>query len=170
MRRDITVGDLCELTGYSRDQLRGLLLELPRFSGKSGAPRVARIFTNQEVLMVVLLCRLESEYGLKRATVAGLCESIFSTLSTPRSVSSEARLVLVAGKQQCDYLEGPRHVTEGLIVPLAPVFDALDKYLVPPALRQRELALPALHRGANNRAVVDSDAERHEAVRGGNER
>ena len=41
--RPITISDLCELTGYSRDQMRGLLAELPRFARRRAEARVARL-------------------------------------------------------------------------------------------------------------------------------
>lgn len=144
MRRPITVGDLCELTGYSRDQMRGLLAELPRFAARPGAARVARVYSNHDVLVVALLCRLEAVYGLKRGAVAALCEPIAETLATPRVVSKQARLILQVSVNKCEYQEETRSVEDGIVVPLEPVFSDIDSYLLPAQLIQREIGLSAL--------------------------
>lgn len=144
-KEDITIGDLCELTGYSRDQLRGLLAELPRFARRDATARIARVYSNHDALLVVLLCRLETVYGIKRALVAQLNEPIAAAVSSPRQVSDQARLLIRLGdKQLCQYVEGAASVEEGLVVPLGPVFAILDSYLAPTPFVQRELGLPAV--------------------------
>lgn len=137
--RKTTIGDLCELTGYSRDQLRGLTSELPRFSQRSAAARVARVYSNHDVLVLVLLCHLETQYGLRRAVVASFCEHIAETLAVPRSVSIGSKLVLHFGQMRCDFVEGSVAIEDGVVVALDPVFTALDSYLVPVPLVQREV-------------------------------
>jgi hypothetical protein len=143
MRRDITIGDLCELTGYSRDQMRGLLAELPPFASRPGAARVARVYSNHDVLVIVLLCRLETVYALKRGAVAALCEPIANALATPRAVSTSAKLLVRTETTQCEYCDELRSVEDGMVVPLEPVFAVIDSYLVPEPLIQREVGLSA---------------------------
>lgn len=155
MRRAITIGDLCELIGYSRDQMRGLLAELPRFVSRPGAARVARVYSNHDVLVLVLLCRLEMVYGLKRGVVAALCEPIAETLATPRVVRKHAWLLVRIGASQCEYCNDVPSVEDGLVVPLEPVFSAIDSYLVPEPLVQREIGLTA---------IGSSDTSRDEAA------
>ena len=103
--RSITISDLCELTGYSRDQMRGLLAELPRFARRHAEARVARVYSNQDVMLVVVLCRLETVYGLRRSIVSALCESIAASLTAPRKVSKQACLILRAHDATCEYVD-----------------------------------------------------------------
>jgi hypothetical protein len=144
MRRETTIGDLCALTGYSRDQLRGLMAELPRFAERASTERVARIFSNHDVLLLVLLCRLETVYGLKRSAVARMSEPIATTLSIPRNVSGSAKLTLHTVSGECNYVEDMPALEDGLVVPLGPVFSMIDAYLAPTPFVQREMGLSAL--------------------------
>jgi hypothetical protein len=45
---------------------------------------------------------------------------------------------------ECEYQEEPRGVEEGIVVPLEPVFSAIDSYLLPAPLIQREIGFSAL--------------------------
>lgn len=141
--RPITASDLCELTGYSRDQMRGLLAEMPRFSRRRTEARVARSYSNHDVLVVVVLCRLETVYGLKRGILASLCEAIAASLTAPRKVSREACLILRAQDATCEYADTAPLINDGLIVALGPIFLAIDCYLLPTPLVQREVGLSA---------------------------
>lgn len=140
MRR-ITTSDLCELTGYSRDQMRGLLAELPRFACRYTEARVARVYSNSDVILMVLLCRLEAAYGLKRGVVSGLCEPIAAALTVPRKVSARACLVVRVQDTTCEYIDEPRLIEDGLVVSLGPIFMAIDSYLLPTPLIQRDMGL-----------------------------
>ena len=142
MRR-ITISDLCELTGYSRDQMRGLLAELPRFVCRHAEARVARVYSNYDVMLVVLLCRLEAVYGLKRSVVSSLCEPIAATLAAPREVSKQACLVVRVHNSTCEYVDTAPRIDDGLVVALSPIFMAIDSYLLPAPLIQREVGLSA---------------------------
>jgi hypothetical protein len=163
--RPITIGDLCELTGYSRDQMRGLLAELPRFARRRAAARIARVYSNHDVLIVALLCRLETAYGLKRSAVTALCESIAITLATPREVSDRARLVLHVDDGKCEYVEGVPSIEDGLVVALAPIFLAIDSYLLPAPLVQREVGLSAVSTPNDSKRVTSSSNRPRSAAR-----
>lgn len=141
--RSITISDLCELTGYSRDQMRGLLAELPRFAQRRTEARVAREYSNHDVVLVSVLCRLETVYGLKRSVVSALCESIAATLTVPRKVSKDACLILRVHGSACEYVDAAPQIDDGLVVALAPVFLAIDSYLLPNPLAQRDVGLSA---------------------------
>lgn len=141
--RPITMSDLCELTGYSRHQLRSLLDELPRFSNRHAAARVARVFSNHDVMLLAVLCRLESGYGLRRDVVAALCEPIAASLLAPRQVSSKACLVIDLCRMSCNRADSVPLIDDGLIVALEPIFLNIDSYLLPEPLVQREMGLSA---------------------------
>lgn len=139
-----TIADLCELTGYSRDQMRGLLAELPRFSNRQSEARRARVYSNHDVLLVAILCRLEMRYGLKRHPVASLCEAIAAEIALPRTISRDARLVLDVEAASCQYVEGVPSLANGLVFPLDPIFCQIDAYLTPPPLLQREVRFSSI--------------------------
>lgn len=160
--RSITISDLCELTGYSRDQMRGLLAELPRFARRHTEARVARVYTNHDVVLVVLLCRLETVYGLKRSFVSTLCESIAATLTAPRKVSKQACLVVRMRDATCQYAETVPQIDDGLVVALSPIFFAIDSYLLPTPLIQRDVGLSST--GPAHRTAYIESVDEHEGL------
>lgn len=162
--RPLTVGDLCELAGYTRDQMRGLLAELPRFSQRRAEARVARVFSSHDALLVVVLARLETVYGLKRSAVTRLSESIATVLAAPRAVSKDARLLLHLELNTCEYAEGAALVADGLVVQLSLVFDTVDAYLLQP-LAQREVGLSAVTTASDSRSARPSAAAKDAAAR-----
>lgn len=147
-RRPITVADLAALTGYSRDQLRGLLAELPLFTQRKGEARVANIYSSHDVLVVALCCRLETRYGLKRAAVAALSEVIARCVAVPRPLAQGARLVLDLQPPAAHYFERVDDLTDGLVVALDPIFATIDAFLagsfVVSSMSQRDLKFPLL--------------------------
>lgn len=141
--RQITISDLCELTGYSRDQMRGLLSELPRFARRPTEARVARLYTNQDVMLIALLCQLETLYGLKRSFISILSEQICSVLLAPRKVVKQAWLIVRVQDGTCEYVDKLPVIDCGLVVPLSPIFIAIDSYLLPTPLIQRDIGFSA---------------------------
>jgi hypothetical protein len=155
MVRGITIGNLCELSGYSRDQIRGLLSELPQYAKRKGEPRVANVYSSHDMLVVMICCRLESQYGLKRTAVAMLSQTIAQTLAVPRLAAKGARLVLRLDPPTAKYVERVDDLLDGLVVALDPIFTSIDAYLatfpVHSSMYQRELtfapvALPVANR------------------------
>ena len=142
--RPITINDLCKLTGYSRDQMRGLLAKLPCFACRCAEARVARVYSNYDVMLVVLLCRLEMMYGLKRSVVSALSEPITAALTVPREVSKQACLILRVHDATCEYVDAAPLINDGLVVALGPIFLAIDSYLLPTPLVQRDIGLSAI--------------------------
>lgn len=147
-RRQITAADLAALTGYSRDQLRGLLAELPLFTQRKGEARVANIYSSHDMLVVSICCRLETQYGLKRAAVAALSEVIAPCLAVPRPLAQGARLVLDLQPPAAHYVERVHDLADGLVVALAPIFATIDAYLassfVSSSMAQWNLKFPPL--------------------------
>jgi hypothetical protein len=141
--RQITISDLCELTGYSRDQIRGFLAELPRFACRTTEARVARVYSNQDVMLIVLFCQLETLYGLKRSFISTLSEQICSVLLAPRKVAKQAWLVIRMQNGTCEYVDKLPVIDNGLVVPLSPIFIAIDSYLLPTPLIQRDIGFSA---------------------------
>lgn len=159
--RQITISDLCELTGYSRDQMRGLLGEFPRFANRPAEARIARVYSNQDVMLVVLLCRLETVYGLKRSVISALCDSIAATLLAPRKVSKQAWLIIRMQDATCEYVDKMPLIDDGLVVALSPIFIAIDSYLLPTPLIQRDIGLSATGTFYKPSAVPTNEQQKH---------
>lgn len=143
--RPLTMNDLCVLSGYSRDQVRGLLNKLPMYAERRGRARIATLYSAQDLMVVALCCRLETRYSLKREAVAALAPHISKELARPRSVARHARLILEFDPPSATYVEKVGDLADGLIIALEPIFEQVDDYLLPGhsarVSMQRDLAL-----------------------------
>jgi hypothetical protein len=124
------MADLCSLTGYTRDQVRGLLDALPPMGQRDGRRRAATSYSLQDLFFISLCCRLEQHYGLKRDKVAVLAPHIGAQLVNPHETGFDHLLVQFdpPSARNVDKIEG---VADGLIVALEPVFEQVDGYLLP---------------------------------------
>ena len=129
--RSLTMADLLAITGYTRDQMRGLLDAMPAYASRYTQVRVAKQYTAQDLLVLRTCSQLESRYGLQRGAVAGFSDGLRSALSGPRPVSATPRLLLTFDPSDVRYVEATEHIEEGLLVPLTPIFQAVDEYLLP---------------------------------------
>lgn len=120
--------DVCEVTEYTRDQVRGMLRDLPPFLDGSSEGR-NRTFSRAELLSICVIAQMETRYGLKRAAIGKIVHQLVSTLSGPRSVDLRARLNIIPESSLVSFLSEEAPVTEGVIVPLGPIFQRVDHYL-----------------------------------------
>ena len=125
-----TMGDLCALTGYTRDQVRGLLDALPPRGERDGRRRAATSYSMQDLVFVALCCRLEQPYGLKREKVAELSTHISAQLAEPRERGVE-RLLVRFDVPSVELVSGVDALTDGLVISMDPVFDQVNDYLLP---------------------------------------
>lgn len=142
--RILTISDLLAISGYTRDQMRGLLDAMPAYAVRNTQVRVAKQYTALDLLVVRTCSQLESRYGLQRSAVASFSERLQTVLSGPRPVSATARLLLTFDPADVRYIELLEGAYEGLLIPLVPIFQVVDEYLLPSALlplpwSQREL-------------------------------
>lgn len=146
--RSLTISDLLAISGYTRDQMRGLLDAIPAYATRNTKVRVAKQYTAQDLLVVRTCSQLESRYGLQRVVVTGFSDLLRSVLSGPRPVSATARLLLTFDPLDVRYVESPEGIQEGLLVALVPIFQAVDEYLLPShtqaSWNQRELGFGPL--------------------------
>lgn len=142
--RSLTMADLLAISGYTRDQMRGLLDAMPAYADRNTQVRVAKRYTAQDLLVVRACTQLECRYGLQRSTVASFSDAVRSVLSGPRPVSATACLLLAFEPIDVRYVEVTERIGEGLLVPLDPIFRAVDDYLLPGHTKldwgQRELS------------------------------
>ena len=129
--RSLTMADVLAITGYTRDQMRGLLDAMPVYASRNTQVRVAKQYTAQDLLVLRTCSQLESRYGLQRVAVVGFSDGLRSALSGPRPVSATPRLLLTFDPFEVRYVEATERIEEGLLVPLAPIFQAVDEYLLP---------------------------------------
>jgi hypothetical protein len=127
--RWITAADLSGVTGYSRHQLRGLLKDLPGYSGKAERARVARKYSRHDLVVIAVCCELESHYGLRRDAICRIVQEIQRALSGPKSVATDAKLVATINPPSAQYLDGRAEVSAGLVVPLQAILRRIDGYL-----------------------------------------
>lgn len=141
--RSLTMSDLLAISGYTRDQMRGLLEAMPTYASRNSQVRVAKQYTAQDLLVLRTCSQLESRYGFQRSAVAGFSDALRSVLSGPRPLSTTARLLFTFEPLNVRYVEATEAIEEGLLIPLAPIFYAVDEYLLPGHARltwgQREL-------------------------------
>src|SRR5689334_19860041 len=93
MSRRLTMGDLCALTGYTRDQVRALLDSLPPCGQREGRARIATSYSLDDLRFISLCCRLEQHYGLKREMVSKLAPNIAAQLAAGRDTPVDRLLV-----------------------------------------------------------------------------
>jgi hypothetical protein len=110
--------------------MRGLLDEVfpgPTRAGKKA--RSQRAFFPQDLIVITVACELERNYGVKRSVLASVSEPLRQALTGPRKASREARLVVTFTPPTASYLVPEAPVTEGLVLPLGPLFAKVDEYL-----------------------------------------
>lgn len=156
--RTLTAVDVCEVTGYSRNQLRGLIDELPVYAEQETTARVAREFSPADLLILSVVSVLETTYNIKRAAVASVAETLRKTLSGPRPVNRNARLLISLDPPSVSYFSGTVPSQDGILISLGRIFERVDRYLnygLPSAEnREPELKLgPTLISGRRKKAA-----------------
>jgi hypothetical protein len=156
--RKLTAADVCAVTGYNRDQLRGVLKELPRWSAAPGE-RMARTFSAQDLVVLSVVHTLDAVIGIRRKTIALIFPQVRGALSGPKRVAASARLAVTFAPLHVEYLDGKDVLPEGVVVALQPILDRVDRYLgagqLLPAGSQADLRLgPGLVRARRRRGAV----------------
>lgn len=127
--RKITATDVCEVTGYSRHQLRGLLDDLPIYSRKKTVPRVAREFTRADLIVLAVVRALETRHSVRRDVIASISDLLRRTLAGPKTVNRDARLLISFDPLTISYLTGVAPPPDGILMSLRPIFQRVDEYL-----------------------------------------
>jgi hypothetical protein len=128
--RRITSADLVEVTGFSRHRLRGFLKDLPEYSGKQGIERSAREYSRQDLTVIAVCCELEDRYRMRRDAIAQLVFEVRKVLSEPRSVTTDAFLIVIPNPPSARYIDGASDVREGTVLPLSNILNRVDSYLL----------------------------------------
>lgn len=126
--RKLTASDVCEVTGYNRDQLKALLKELPAWSSAPSA-RVAREFSPHDLIVLSVVHVLDSRVGIRRKRIALMLTKLRQALFGPREVDRSARLAISFDPMHVEYMSGKISIREGVLISLEPIFDRVDHYL-----------------------------------------
>lgn len=126
--RKITMSDACEATGYTRDQLRGMLRDLPEFVSNPSAGK-NRQFSRVEFVALCVITRLESRYGMRRSVIGLLLDQLLAALNGLRAAQPNATLNILVSPPAVKFVGDDGFPFEGLLVPLAPIFSSVDSYL-----------------------------------------
>jgi hypothetical protein len=133
--RKLTAADICEVSGYNRDQLRSLLKELPKWTSAPGARR-ARAYTPQDLIVLNVVHTLDRVIGMRRKAIASVFPLLRQALSGPKPIAAQARLsITFTPRQRVDFLDAGICVQEGVVIFLQPLLDRVDQYLGVTALK-----------------------------------
>lgn len=125
----MTSADVCDVTGYSRHQLQGLLRELPLYSKQQTAPRIAREFTHSDMVILAVVHMLEAGHRVRRDAIASIIRLLRKALIGPKAVNRDARLLISFDPPAVNYLTGDAPVQDGIVMSLGPIFQRVDTYL-----------------------------------------
>lgn len=123
------MSDACEVTGYTRNQLRGLLRDLPAFVSQEASARSGRAFTRGELLVICFITEMESTYGMKRSSIGTVLTQLIASIQSPRPPETSSRLHIVLSSKTVTYLSPGATADDGLLIPVAAIFERIDKYL-----------------------------------------
>jgi hypothetical protein len=118
-----------EVSGYNRHELRAVLDELPFYCDRAAKARVAREFTQQDLIILTVVRELEVTHGMRRNAVAGIFAPLRAALSGPKKLNPQARLHITVSPPRVKYIEIPTVLDGGTTVPLGSIFERVDGYL-----------------------------------------
>lgn len=125
----LTAVDVCAVSGYARDQLRGTLDGLPPYAEQKTSARVAREFLHKDLIVLSVVFVLDIQFNIRRPGIALIIESLIKTLSGPKAVNREARLLITFNPPSVRYLNKQEPIQSGILVALGPIFERIDAYM-----------------------------------------
>lgn len=139
MARKFTASDIEEVTGYSRNQARGLLDNLPRYANAPKLPRVAQEYTPHDLLVLGVAAYLERTCHLQRAAIAVVFDAIHDELRGPRPQNPSPLLHVTIEPPAAAYLADQQAAREGIVIALGPIFEKVDSHLGIAPSKQHEM-------------------------------
>ena len=129
MQRKLTAIDLCNVSGYSRDQLQAVLRSLPPYCDVPSAERVARLFSPQDLIVISVAYQLEVKCAFHRRDFKKIGVELHTQLNGPRQVTSSPVLVVSVEPSTVTYHTVMSQDIEGIVIRLRPIFNGVDSYL-----------------------------------------
>ncbi len=150
MPRKLTAADVFEVTGYSRQELRLVLEALPYYREQKSYPRRAREFSRHDLIALGVVQALEVRCGMRKDAIAAVFDLLRTALLGPKRQNSQAHLFISIDPPAVSYKEAPTKGSDGILVPLGPIFARVDQHLGshPGSIRdQRDALSPTLLSG-----------------------
>ena len=129
MQRKLTTIDLCNVSGYSRDQIQAVLRLLPPYCDVPSAERVARLFSPQDLIVISVAYQLEVKCAFRRRDFKKIGVELHAQLNGPRQVTSSPVLVVCVEPATVTYHAATSQDIEGIVIRLRPIFNTVDSYL-----------------------------------------
>lgn len=126
--RKLTASDVCEVTGYRRDQLKALLKEMKALPA-APSERVAREFSAHDLIVLGVVHMLDTRIGIRRKKIASMLPQLRKALFGPRAVDRSAYVAISFDPLCVEYVSGKATPKESVLVSLEPIFDKVDQYL-----------------------------------------
>lgn len=129
MARKLTQSDIEAVTGYNRNQARGLLDNLPRYANAPKLARVAQEYSPHDLLAVSVAACLERTHRLQRPAIAEVFDAIYDELYGRRPTNPSPLLHVSFEPPSAAYLADQQAAREGITVAMAPIFEKVDSHL-----------------------------------------
>jgi DNA-binding transcriptional MerR regulator len=124
----LTTRDVCEVSGYTKEEFRALLSALGTAKGRARRPRNTREYSRQDLLVAATIHDLEVRYGMRRAAIAEIYELLRTALSGPRALNRKARLHVTLSPLAVVYVDQTADIWDGIVADLQPVFERVDAH------------------------------------------
>lgn len=139
MARKLTQSDIEAVTGYSRNQVRGLLDSLQRYANIPKQQRVAQEYAPHDLLAVGVAACLERTHRLQRSAIAEVFDAIYDELRVPRPPHPSPLLHITFEPPAAAYLADQQAARGGITVALGPIFEKVDGHLGLAPPKQHEM-------------------------------
>lgn len=125
----LTAVDVCAVSKYNRNQLRGVLDELPIYAEQKTSARVAREFSRGDMSVLSVVYVLDQQFNIRRAAIARIIDQLCQSLSGPKVINQEARLLITFDPPFVRYVTEQEPIQNGVLVALGPIFERVDTYI-----------------------------------------
>ena len=79
--------------------------------------------------MICVIAEMETRFGIRRAAIGCLIKKLANALQAPRAVGTNTRLDILFEPPSVTYSVVGGPVAEGVLIPLAPIWERIEKYL-----------------------------------------
>lgn len=124
----LTAQHVCDVTGWSRDQLRAVLADLPPFRDWKSEARVARRFSPADLLFLAAVAHLERDAGLKRSAISRVALALRDVLASRSPAMSFDAIFVSLSPPTVTVLDDSMPEESGLVIQLSPIARKVHEY------------------------------------------
>lgn len=128
MARKLTTRDVCEVSGYSKEEFRALSDAIGLHKHQHVQPRVAREYTRHDLIVITVIRELETTFGMRRSAISEIYKPLRTALSGPKPINRKARVLVTVSPPTVTYLDAVADVSDGILFGLQTVFDRVDAH------------------------------------------